>query len=66
MNTLTTILAQAADEEVVLTAAGAIIMTLCVGLVLGLNIFCLARILRPSRPSQHDHASLDLDTHDAD
>ena len=66
MNTLATILAQAAGEEITLTAAGAVMMILCVGLVLGLNVFCLVRLLRQPRPSKHEHALLDIDTHDTD
>jgi hypothetical protein len=66
MTALSVILAQAASEQVSLSFAGAVMMTLCVGLVLGLNIFCLTRILRPAKPSQHHHAPQEIDTHDLD
>lgn len=55
----------AATEDVRLTVGGAIIMTISVVLVLGLMIFCLARILREEHP-EHHHAPLDIDTHDRD
>ena len=61
MSTLMPILAQAADEPVTLTPAGAAMMIFCVTLVLGLNVFCLFRILRSSNNTQHDHALLDDD-----
>ncbi|MCK4342087.1 MAG: hypothetical protein KAY37_10235 [Phycisphaerae bacterium] len=51
MNTLTMLLAETADENVTLTTGGMVMMVFCVTLVLGLNIFCLTRILRPSDPS---------------
>lgn len=63
------ILAESAVEaagEVVLTPAGGAMMALCVGLVLGLNVFCLTRILRSPRPSEHHHAPQETDTRDLD
>lgn len=66
MNALVMLLAQTPDEEVTLTVAGAVMMTICVGLVLVLTVFCLARILRPSSPAEHHHAPLEIDTHDRD
>jgi heme/copper-type cytochrome/quinol oxidase subunit 2 len=66
MSTLATILAQAAEEEVTLTAAGGTIMTVSVLLVLGLCAFCFWRILREPTPSERHHAPLDIDTHDFD
>ncbi|MBU0641265.1 MAG: hypothetical protein KKB50_20595 [Planctomycetes bacterium] len=53
-------------EPVVLTAQGAVLMALCVGLVLGLFGFCMYRILREPAPAEHHHAPLDIDTHDTD
>lgn len=58
--------AQAAVDQVGLTVAGATMMTLCVALVLGLNIFCMVRILRPPRRSAHHHAPAEIDTGDQD
>jgi hypothetical protein len=49
-----------------LSIPGVILMTICVGLVLLLCVFCFWRILRESTPSEHHHAPLDIDTHDAD
>lgn len=54
MSVLSAVLAQVGGSEVTLTAGGAVMMTICVGLVLGLNIFCLTRILRPVRPTEQD------------
>ncbi len=64
MNTLAQVAAQTAGEPVTLTAAGVVMMTLCVALVLGLNVFCLVCMLRAPQPSEHHHAPLDIDTHD--
>ena len=66
MSVLATILAQTAGAEDTLTVGGAVIMTLSVVLVVGLNVFCMSRILREQKPSEHHHAPLDVDTHDAD
>jgi len=66
MSTVAMILAQAGDEEVTLTAAGGMIMTVSVLLVLGLCAFCFWRILREPTPSEHHHAPLDIDTQDLD
>ncbi|MGD8453686.1 MAG: hypothetical protein PVJ57_17880 [Phycisphaerae bacterium] len=49
MNALSLILAQTTQPAVTLTTGGAVMMTACVVLVLGLNIFCLSRVLRPVR-----------------
>jgi hypothetical protein len=69
-STLLTILATAATtpaaEKVRLTIQGGLIMTICVGLVLGLTAFCMYRILREPNPEEHHHAPLDIDTHDRD
>ena len=66
MSVLAMILAQTAGAEDTLTVGGAVIMTLSVVLVVGLNVFCMSRILREQKPSEHHHAPLDVDTHDAD
>jgi len=42
------LLATAASPVTKLTPAGLVMMLLCVGLVLGLNAFCLMRVLRSS------------------
>jgi len=64
VNGLLTLLAQAASDHVGLTIGGAIVMTGSVVLVLGLMIFCMTRILREKRPTEHHHTPLDIDTHD--
>jgi Na+-transporting NADH:ubiquinone oxidoreductase subunit NqrD len=66
MNTLAAVVAQAGADEVTLTVGGAVIMTLSVALVVGLNVFCMSRILREQKPSEHHHVPLDIDTHDLD
>ena len=66
MSVLATVLAQTAGAEDALTVGGAVIMTLSVALVVGLNVFCMSRILREQKPSEHHHVPLDADTHDAD
>jgi hypothetical protein len=66
MNALTALIAQSGSDEVTLTVGGAAIMTLSVALVVGLNVFCMSRILREQKPSEHHHAPLDIDTHDQD
>jgi len=60
------IIAQVADETVTLTIAGGVIMTLSIGLVLALVVFCMYRILREPTPEQHHHSPLNIDTHDLD
>jgi hypothetical protein len=65
VNGLIAILGQTAGGEGGLTVGGAIIMVLSILLVLGLTVFCLARILGEKRPAEHHHAPLDIDTHDA-
>ncbi|MFQ6048098.1 MAG: hypothetical protein ACE5K7_01890 [Phycisphaerae bacterium] len=52
-------------QEGRLTIGGAIVMTLSVGFVLALVIFCVLRIFREPRPEQRMHAPLDIDTHDS-
>lgn len=47
-----------------LNAAGAVMMTVSIVVVLALVGFCLRRILRESKPSDRLHAPLDIDTHD--
>lgn len=49
-----------------LRADGVVFMAACVTLVLVLCGFCFWRILRQPRPSKHEHAPLDIDTHDTD
>lgn len=66
MTTLSILLGQAAEGQTVLTAQGALVMVICVGLVLGLFVFCMQRILRDKKPSEHHHAPLEIDTHDTD
>lgn len=64
VNAITLTLAQAGEQDVTLTAGGAIIMTISVGLVLGLAVFCFWRLLREPTPSERHHVPLDIDTHD--
>ena len=61
MNAVLMTLAQANGGEVHLTVAGAVIMVLCVGLVLGLNVFCMFRILGGQEPDEYDRGFLDGD-----
>ena len=49
-----------------LNAAGWTLMLLCIGLVTVLMVFCYYRILREPRPSEHQHAPLDIDTRDTE
>jgi len=66
MSCVALLLAQEAEGAVTLTTAGAVLMTLSVGLVLGLNVFCMTRILCEKRPQKHQHAPLEVDvTRDA-
>ncbi len=64
VNGLLAMLAQAATDDVGLTVGGTVVMTCSIVLVLGLLIFCMTRILREKRPTEHHHAPLDIDTHD--
>jgi len=66
MIVLAALLAQVDAEATTLTPAGVAIMTISVGLVLGLCVFCFWRILRESNPSEHHHAPLDIDSGDFD
>ena len=66
MNGLMAVASNTAAGEGGLTAAGAVIMTLSILLVLGLAAFCMARILGEKHPEDHHHAPLDIDTHDTD
>ncbi|MHC4066303.1 MAG: hypothetical protein ACYSUQ_09890 [Planctomycetota bacterium] len=65
MNALALAQAAVLAQEVRLTAEGAIIMSGCIVMVLGLSAFCMSRILREQRPAEHHHAPLDIDTHDS-
>ena len=49
-----------------MTAAGWILMLASCGAVLGLVVFCYSRVLRTPASTEHMHAPLDIDTHDAD
>jgi hypothetical protein len=64
MRTLAVLAALPLAQQVELTVQGALIMAGCVVLVLGLNIFCMSRILRERHPEEHHHAPLDIDTKD--
>ena len=67
MNVLAISLAQAATQpDVTLSVAGAAIMIVSVGLVLGLNVFCMLRILRAPGGADRHHVPLDIDTRDTD
>ncbi len=57
---LATLLAQ----EVRLTVQGGVVMTVCIALVLALNLFCMRRILSEPHPEEHHHAPLEIDTKD--
>ncbi len=60
MSTLLALLAQAPG----LNAGGWIMLIGCIGLVCSLCAFCFWKIMTESKPSEHDHAPLDIDTHD--
>lgn len=47
-----------------MTTAGWIIMTLSVGTVTSLLVFCFYRVLRKPSSTDHMHGPLDIDTHD--
>ncbi len=49
-----------------MTAGGWIMMTLSVGLVLALNVYCFAKVLSTPRSEEHLHGPLDIDTRDRD
>ena len=55
------LLAQTANETTHLTAGGAAVMAISVGLVLGLAVFCMSRILGESRPTAQHRRPLGLD-----
>lgn len=66
MNTSAILLAQSAESTVKLEPAGLAMMVFSVALVCGLTLFCVVRIFRERAPSEHHHAPLDIDTHDAE
>lgn len=47
-----------------MTLAGWIFMAASLALVIGLNIFCFARLLLRPAAAEHMHALLDIDTGD--
>ena len=49
-----------------MTLAGWIVMILSVGFVISLVTFCFYRVLRKPKTTEHMHAPLEIDTHDAD
>jgi len=49
-----------------MTAGGWTVMTLSVGFVLCLVIFCFYRVLRTPKSTEHMQAPLEIDTHDTD
>jgi hypothetical protein len=49
-----------------MTTAGWILMLTSCGAVLALVLFCYMRVLRTPASTEHMHAPLDIDTHDAD
>lgn len=55
-----------APAAVTLTVGGMLIMLASVVLVLGLNVFCLWRILHAPEVERRHHAPLDIDTGDLD
>ena len=65
MLTLAAIVAQA-DAEVGLTTSGIVVMAISILLVLGLAVFCIARILGEKRRETDRHVPLDINPHDVD
>ncbi len=49
-----------------MNAAGIAMMTVSFTFVLGLVIFCVMRVMRESKPSEHVHGPLDIDTRDVE
>ena len=49
-----------------LTAGGWVLMTLSIGFVLCLTIFCFYRVLSSPGTSRHIQDPLEIDTHDRD
>lgn len=66
MNEWLAIFGQTTTETEGLTIGGIVVMVVSIGLVLGLMLFCIARILGQKSPSEYHHAPLDIDTHDQD
>ena len=64
MTGLALLLAEVHVHQVRLTAQGALIMAICIGLVLALAGFCMYRILREKRPAEHHHVPLEINTRD--
>ena len=50
--------------EAGLTTGGWMMMLGSIGLVTSLCVFCVVRIFRENKPSEHHHAPLDIDTRD--
>lgn len=49
-----------------MTGIGVLMMVLSNGLVIGLMLYCLYRVLRTPGTSEHEHAPLEIDTLDRD
>ncbi len=49
-----------------LSTGGWIMLIGCIGMVLSLCAFCFWKIMTESKPSEHHHAPLDIDTHDVE
>ncbi len=49
-----------------MTVYGWIFMLLSCGFVTALTVFCYCRVLRAPTTTEHMHAPLDIDTHDAE
>lgn len=47
-----------------MTIGGWIMMTLSIGFVLALNIYCFGKVLRTPQSQDHMHAPLEIDTKD--
>ena len=60
------LVAQADEAVVTLEPAGLVMMVLSITLIIGLTVFCIAKILGEKRPGEHHHAPLDIDTHDVE
>lgn len=64
MQSFATLLMQ--GDSAGLTTSGTIIMLGSIGIVCSLVVFCLLKILRESKPQEHLHAPLEIDTYDQD
>ncbi|MEQ8762677.1 MAG: hypothetical protein RL885_02035 [Planctomycetota bacterium] len=49
-----------------MNASGIAMMAISFTLVIGLVIFCITKVMSESKPTEHVHGPLDIDTKDTD